>query len=135
MRVRKDDGGTNKAIPVVDPNDLIKIHEKVHADTERFGSSDVMVSAVSLFHGKLQPNEILNISHRLFALANFVIEGEGDQWLMKETGAEYVLVNEALLRAAARAPLTEAEYIKDIRFEKETFLPIALQEAETKGKA
>ena len=50
-------------------------------------------------------------------------------------GFEYILVNEAVLRAAARAPLREAEYMKDMSFDPKSFRPIMLEEAETEGKA
>src|SRR5205085_10342494 len=78
---------------------------------------------------------ILNISHRLFALANFLHSGEAKEWLMTETGGDYVLVNEAVLRAAAQAPLMEAEYIRDMTFDSRTVMPIVLQEADAEGKA
>ncbi|MDB5601181.1 MAG: hypothetical protein JWN71_3225 [Xanthobacteraceae bacterium] len=124
-----------KPIPAVNPDHIIEAHQKVVADRERLGSSDVTISCVSLFSGRMKPQKILDITHRLFALARFLEEGEAKEWVMEETGTDYILVNEALLRAAARAPLMEAEYIKDMGFEKDTFLPIVLEEAETEGKA
>ena len=124
-----------KSVSVVNPRHIIEAHKKVAADREEYGSSDVTVSVVSLFSGKLPPTTILDITHRLFALANFLSTGQANQWLMKDTGTEYILVNEALLRAAARAPLMEAEYVKDMSFDNNTFMPIVLEEAESEGKA
>jgi hypothetical protein len=122
-------------VPAVHPDHIIEAHQKVAADREKYGSSDVTVSVVSLFARRMKSEDVLHITHRLFALANFLHEGEASEWLMKETGTDYILVNEALLRAAARAPLMEAEYIKDMSFDKATFTPIVLEEAETEGKA
>jgi len=124
-----------KPVPPVEPEHVIEAHRKVVADREKYGSPDVTVSVVSLFNRRLEPKIILNISHRLFALANFLHSGEAKEWLMTETGGDYVLVNEAVLRAAAQAPLMEAEYIRDMTFDSRTFMPIVLQEADAEGKA
>ena len=124
-----------KPVPAVQPERIIEAHQKVVADREKYGSSDVMVSVVSLFAGREKPEDILHITHRLFALANFLDKGGAGEWLMKETGTDYILVNEAVLRAAARAPLMEAEYMKDMSFQKNTFMPLVLVEAEAEGKA
>ncbi len=124
-----------ESVPVVDPRHVIEAHQKIAGDHEKYGSPDITVSIVSLFSGKLESKEILDITHRLFALANFLDTGQADQWLRKDTGNDYILVNEALLRAAARAPLMEAEYIKDMSFDKEVFMSIVLEEAESEGKA
>lgn len=126
---------TPKQVPVVDPEYLIEGHRKVAADHEKYGSTDATVSLVSLFNKRLKADVILNILHRLFALTNFMRSGAADQWLLKETGSDYMLVNEALLRAAARAPLSEAEYMGELAFDAKTFMSIVLEEAESEGKA
>ena len=124
-----------KPVPPVDPEHVIAAHKKVIADREKYGTPDVTVSVVSLFTKRLEPKAILDITHRLFALGNFLHSGQAKEWLMAETGTDYILVNEAVLRAAARAPLMEAEYMKDMTFNTETFMPIVLEEAEAEGKA
>jgi hypothetical protein len=48
---------------------------------------------------------------------------------------EYQLVNEALFRAAARAPLFEARTVGDVSFDPEMFVKIALEESEAEGSA
>jgi hypothetical protein len=45
------------------------------------------------------------------------------------------MVNEALFRAAARAPLFEARRVGEVSFDLDTFTKIALEEAETEGRA
>jgi hypothetical protein len=124
-----------KPIPPVDPERILEAHQKVVADREEFGSVEPMASVVGLFVKRMEPKAILDITHRLYALANFLHRGEANEWLVKETGSEFILVNEALLRAAARAPLMEAEYMKDMSFDPQTFMPVVLEEAEAEGKA
>jgi|SRR6516225_7660244 hypothetical protein len=124
-----------KSVPPVDPHHVIEAHQKVVADREEYGSADPTVSVVRLFAKRMAPHDVLNIVHRLYALANFLHSGEASEWLNRDTGSEYILVNEAVLRAAARAPLREAEYMKDMSFDPKSFRPIMLEEAETEGKA
>jgi hypothetical protein len=45
------------------------------------------------------------------------------------------MVNEALFKAAARAPLMEARTVGDVSFDRDTFVKIALQESESEGTA
>jgi hypothetical protein len=126
---------TFKPVPPVDPKYLTAAHDKVVADRETYGSPDVMVSVVSLFNKRLEPKAILDITHRLFALSNFIENGKAKDWITDSASRDYILVDEGVLRAAARAPLMEAEYIKDMCFAADTFMPIVLEECETEGKA
>ena len=124
-----------KPVPPVDPEHILEAHQKVVADREEFGSAEPTASVVGLFVKRMEPKAILDITHRLYALANFLHHGAAKEWLIKETGSKFILVNEAVLRAAARAPLMEAEYMKDMSFDPKTFMPIVLEEAEAEGKA
>jgi hypothetical protein len=124
-----------KSVPTVDPDHVVEAHRKVVADREEYGSADPTASVVGLFAKRMEPHDVLNIVHRMYALANFLHRGEASEWLQRETGSDYILMNEAVLRAAARAPLNEAEYMKDMSFDPKTFMPIVLEEAETEGKA
>jgi hypothetical protein len=45
------------------------------------------------------------------------------------------MVNEALFRAAARAPLSEARTVGDVSFNHDAFMKIALEESEADGTA
>ena len=51
------------------------------------------------------------------------------------TGDNYHMVNETLFKAAARAPLLEARTVGEVSFDLDTFMKIALEEAETEGGA
>lgn len=124
-----------KVVPAVNPEHIIEAHEKVANDREEYGSAEPTASVISLFSKGMKPDEILHIVHRLHALANFLHSGEAKEWLQTDTGNDYILINEAVLRAAARAPLCEAEYMKDMTFDPATFMPIVLEEVETEGKA
>ena len=80
-------------------------------------------------------SRILATSVRLTALAGLIENGDGKEWTIRLHDRPYRLVNEALLRAAARAPLFEAATVGEVAFDPDTFLPIAMEEAETKGNA
>jgi hypothetical protein len=75
------------------------------------------------------------VFYRLMALARVVGEGDGEAWTMTVDGEEYKLVSEAMVRAAAKAPLKEAGVVGDIAFDAKQLLEIALQEAESEGSA
>jgi hypothetical protein len=128
-------GEAMKPVPSVDPKHVIEAHKKLVADREEYGSSEPMISIAGLFAKRMPPHDVLNIVHRLYALANFLHSGEAKEWLNTDTGTDYILLNEAVLRAAARAPLNEAEYMKDMSFDPKTFMPIALAEVEAEGRA
>jgi hypothetical protein len=124
-----------KRVPPVQAKLMIEVNQAVVEEREKHGSTDVTISAVRTLHGRYRSEEILAVTHRLFALAAFLKTGDGASWLKEETGKDFVLLNDALFKAAARAPLEEGEYIKDYLFQKDTFLPIVLEESETEGAA
>lgn len=120
----------------VAPELLIKANLKSLADREKYGSPDVMVSIVTALADKHTPDECIAVSYRLAALAYLVHEGHGDQWTLRIEGKEYRLLNQALFRAAAKAPLREPKkMVHDIRFDPKEFLRIALEEAKSEGTA
>jgi hypothetical protein len=82
-----------------------------------------------------KPEEILAVSYRLGALAKLIQDGEGQNWTITVLHKTYKLVNEAMFRAAARAPLFEARTVGHVAFDPKTFLPIALEESESEGAA
>jgi hypothetical protein len=82
-----------------------------------------------------EPDELIAVSHRLMALARLLHDGQGGQWTLTVEGKEYRLVNEALFRAAAKAPLQERKMVRDVKFNPKEFLRIALEEATAEGTA
>jgi hypothetical protein len=125
-----------KPIPPVPFDVLIKGHEGIIDDRERLGPLDPTVSLVRALHGEQKPETILAIDYRLRALAKMISEGEGKPWTFAiiEDGGGH-MVNEALFKAAARAPLFEAETVAQVSFDRDQFLRIALEESETDGEA
>jgi hypothetical protein len=124
-----------KSIPTVPFEMLIKGHEGINEDYERFGSAEPTVSLVRVLHKDHKPEEILAASYRLGALAKLLREGEGKPWTYAVTQDQLHMVNEALFRAAARAPLFEAKTVGEISFERNAFMKIALEESEADGTA
>jgi hypothetical protein len=124
-----------KPIPAVPFELLIKGHEGVTAHRERYGQADLTVALVTTLAGSQKPDEIIAVSYRLGALAKVIRAGEGGKWTIPVLKQEYQLVNEALFRAAARAPLFEARTVGDVAFDPEAFLKIALEESTAEGSA
>jgi hypothetical protein len=123
-------------VQTVAPELLIEANLKSIADREKYGSPDIMVSIVTALADKYTPDECIAVSYRLTALAYLVHEGHGEHWTLKVEGKEYRLLNQALFRAAAKAPLREPKkMIRDIRFDPKEFLRIALEEAKSEGTA
>ena len=125
----------SKPIPIVPFELLIKGHESVTAYRERHGQPDLTVALVRTLADSHKADEILAVSYRLGALAKLIQSGEGGKWTIPVLKQEYQLVNEALFRAAARAPLFEARTVGDVSFRPETFLKIVLEESGAEGSA
>ena len=125
----------HKHIPVVPFDVLIKGHQGVVEDREMYGPGDPTISLVQTLHKDHKPEEILAVSYRLGELAKLLEKGEGKPWTFAVTNENYHMVNEALFRAAARAPLMEAKTVGDVSFEPEAFMKIALEESEADGTA
>ena len=124
-----------KPIPAV-PFDLISRGlDAVNEDKEKYGSAEPTISLVRVFHKERKPEEIMAVSYRLIALAKVLQEGKGKPWTFAVNGEGFHMVNEALLKAAARAPLFEAGTVGKVAFEHDAFEKIALEEAEAEGKA
>jgi hypothetical protein len=124
-----------KPIPTVPFDVLIKGHEGVNADHEEYGSAEPTLSLIKTLSGDHKPEVILAVSYRLGALAKLLKEGEVKPWTIAVNPETYHVVNEALFRAAARAPLFEARTVGDVSFEREAFMKIALEKSEADGSA
>jgi|SRR6185312_5536656 hypothetical protein len=124
-----------KPIPAVPFDVLIKGHEGVIEDRDRFGPGDPAISLVRALHKEQKPEVIIAIDYRLRALARLISEGDGKPWTYAITEDNGHVVNEALFRAAARAPLFEAKTVGQVAFNRDDFMKIALEESETDGEA
>jgi hypothetical protein len=124
-----------KPIPAVPFEMIVKGQEAVHEDALKYGAGDPAISLVRAFHKEQKPDAIIALSYRLGALAKFLREGEGNPWTFAVTGDNYHMVNEAIFRAAARAPLMEAKTVGDVSFNREIFMKVALEESEAEGTA
>lgn len=122
-------------VPKVSVELLMKAERKVAEDHEAGLPPDPAVSIVSALHDECDPQEMISISHRLTALAHLIRCGDGKGWTIEVDGQEYTLVNEALIQAAATAPLAEAKTISELRFDPKAILEIALRESDTSGTA
>jgi hypothetical protein len=91
-----------------------------------------LVSALAKDH---KPDDIIAVSYRLGALAKFIEEGHAGKWAIPVLHADYKLVNEALFRAAASAPLMEAKTVGDVTFDPNAFHEAVLKVSETEGNA
>ncbi|MGY3584811.1 hypothetical protein ACVIGB_006130 [Bradyrhizobium sp. USDA 4341] len=93
------------------------------------------MSLIAALHKEQKPDVIIALDYRLRALAKLIGDGEGKPWTyaIAEDGGH--MVNEALFRAAARAPLFEAKTVGDVAFKPDEFMKIALEESEADGRA
>jgi hypothetical protein len=124
-----------KSIPSVPFELLKKGHEGVLAQRELHGPGDPTIALVTTLADEHRHEDILAVSYRLGALAKLIRDGEGQKWTITVLHNSYKLVNEALFRAAARAPLFEAATVGQVSFDPKTFLSIALEESESGGSA
>jgi hypothetical protein len=124
-----------KPIPEVPFDVLIRGHEGVTAYRERHGQPDMTIALVAALADDHKSDLIIAVSYRLGALAKFIQEGEGGKWAIPVLHQDYKLVNEALFRAAARAPLMEAKTVGDVAFDLQTFYQTVLEESEAEGRA
>jgi hypothetical protein len=120
-------------VPTVAPKLLIEANTKIIADRITFGSADMVATITSSLAQKHSAEELLAVSHRLMGLARFIGSGKGKHWT--KNANDWRLLDEALLRAAATAPLRERKMLRNMKFDPEEFLQIALQEADSKGAA
>lgn len=124
-----------KVIPTVPFELLRRGHEGVIADRELHGTGDLTFALVKALSKTSQPHEILAVSYRLGALAKLIEDGDGEKWTITVLHQRYKLVNEALFRAAARAPLLERRTVGEVAFDPKVFVQIALEEADSEGRA
>jgi hypothetical protein len=102
---------------------------------QTYGSADIPVSIISALADKIPSQDVLAVMHRLYALANTMADGEGKAWRTDLENQDYTLLDEALFRAAARAPLMEAETMAEMKFDLKQFLDIALEESKPEGRS
>jgi hypothetical protein len=119
-------------VPPVSPELMIKANNVV---SENHGSGrDPMISIIAALSKKYPPKELTNTIMRLQALSELMLKDNKDNaWVMTVAEKEHVLMNEAMFRAAARAPLKEKR--KKLEFNREEFLKIALEESDVDGSA
>jgi hypothetical protein len=122
-----------KPVPAMPAEYLMAANKKAVADRETYGSADIPVSIISALADKISSQDVLAVMHRLYALANTMADGEGKAWRTDLENQDYTLLDEALFRAAARAPLMEAERVAEMKFDLKQFLDIALEESKAEG--
>jgi hypothetical protein len=116
-------------VHTVDPELLIKANSKAVADHEEHGTADVTSSVLIALGGNHSVDEMAAVTYRLMALAKVMHNGDGERHTLNVDGKEYKLVDQSLLRAAAKAPLKVPESIDEMAFEASELLTVALQEA------
>ena len=124
-----------RAVKNVDPALLIEAY-KVVSDNRDTGDDHVVI-LVSHSHKRLDSDTLLSIDYRLMALANVVKKDDPSPWVIASKNKEYKLISEALLRAAASAPLRidDKKLIGEVAFETDSFTKHALAESDIEGRA
>ena len=121
-------------IRTVPPELLIRANAQVVADHETNGSADITASIVVALGTNHSAEEMTAVWCRLVALTKVLRSPDGERWALS-IDKDCTLVNEALFRAAARAPLRENKNLGDMQFNVKEFLQLALEEASWEGSA
>ena len=105
------------------------------ADHETNGSGDITASIVMALGTNHSAEEMTAVWCRLVALTKALRSPGGEHWTLSIDKKDCALVNEALFRAAARAPLRENKNLGDMEFNANELLQLALEEANSEGSA
>jgi hypothetical protein len=110
---------------------LIEAHEVV---IKNHGSGrDPMISIIVALAKRYEHKQLADAIMRLQAMTEIVAETDKSAWIVTVPNKDYKLINKAVLRAAARAPLIKKK--KNLKFDPQGFLKIALEESEIEGSA
>jgi hypothetical protein len=107
--------------------------EAVREVGEKPDLMDAFFAIKDEFGDELSHRQIVAIMFRMMALATLVKERSIGKWAIPVSGQEYVLVQEAVFRAAARAKLHSVG--NSLAFDPSEFVTIALAVAEEEGNA
>jgi hypothetical protein len=121
-------------VPVVAAELLIKANKAI---VNKRGKGDPTMTIIFAMGKEYPPEQLIATMYRLQAMQKLVLSGHGPAWVMNIKGKKYKMINEALFRAAAKAPLRfdpEAA-IGEMAFNAEEFLQVALGESDTEGAA
>jgi len=100
------------------------------------GYENSMISIVQALSKNATPKDLLAATFRLQALANLHRGADDIAGLtMSVHGKEYKLINETAFKAAAACPLSLADNLADIQFDREEFLQLVLSLADPDGTA
>lgn len=122
-------------IRTVAPELLIRANAQAVADHETNGSADITASIVVALGTNHSAEEMTAVWCRLVALTKVLRSPDGEHWALSIDKKDCTLVNEALFRAAARAPLRENKNLGDMEFNAKELLQLALEEASSEGSA
>jgi hypothetical protein len=118
-------------IPTVPANVVIAAHEIV---LENRGSRrDAHMAVIVKLADKYDHNHICDALMRLRALSELIERTKKSAWIADTADKDCKIVNEAMFRAAARAPLIEER--RQLKFDTKQFMQIALEESDVEGSA
>ena len=110
-------------------NILIEPHEVV---TKNHGSGrDPMISIIVALAEKYEHKQLADAIMRLQAMTEIVAETDKSACIVTVPNKDYKLINEAVLRAAARAPLVKKK--ENLKSDPHGFLKMSLEESEIEG--
>jgi hypothetical protein len=120
-----------KFVPEVDFRLLVIASQKAF-EMPGAGSSEVIKTALGAV---ATPEQMFTVEIRMGTLAKLLRSNPDlKPWLI-ESGAVDALMDEAIFKAAARAPLEETKTLGDLAFDSDAFKKILLEESRTEGSA
>lgn len=120
-----------KFVPVAKFEHIVRANQVSHERPDLDGVKVVGVALESI----ATPDEMASVLSRMVALRAFLLANQDlKPWLLA-SNADLAMVDEAIMKAAARAPLPEKDKIAQLVFDDEEFKAIVLAESRTEGNA
>lgn len=117
----------------VKPEHIRRIVEAAEAERSSADPTPAEFVILREFHGELSSHQIAAIMFRMEALADAIKERRTGKWVIEVLRQDYVLVSDAVLAAAALAPLNLPERGRP-SFDMDRFLEIALEQSGAEGQ-
>lgn len=114
---------------------LIRANEAVnarHESEDGLNPGDAIFVVLSEMRGEISGDLLASVMFRMEALSQIVTSRDASSWTIGINGKGYVLVNEAVFHAAAKAQLFP-DGANTVRFDPEEFLALALTYSEGEG--
>jgi hypothetical protein len=120
-----------KLVPVAKVEHLILANEMSHERPD-LGPIETVRAALG---GIATPDEMISVTSRMVALRQILMSNPDLRPWLIEAGKDEATIDGAIFNAAARAPLTQTQFVADLAFDLASFKSILLEKAQPQGRA